>query len=274
LLAWGLGLLALVLTSNAVLDTLSLSIHDEESQYLLLGPFLVAWMAWVRRWRLPYCRLGVGWPGVIAVAMGWFAWSYGYRKSIPTLWHGGPVLMAAGAFVSVVGMDVVRKFLPAFVALAFLVPLTPTRRQIIAAPLEKYAALWTQGSCETLGLHVDRYGNLLSVKGTDVEVAEACNGMRMVITFWLVCFLVSFSQPWQWYTRAAILVAVPVVAIASNVARLIPTVWMYSRGAGETAERFHDAAGWVMLGLAFTVLCGLIGALRWAGIPVRRFDVG
>jgi exosortase len=272
-LAWALAAIALALTSNAVLDMLRLSIHDEESQYLLLSPFLIAYLVWVRRSRLPYCRLGGGWPGLLAVAAGWFAWSYGYRKSIPTLWHGGPILMAAGAFVSVVGIDTVRRFLPAFVALLFMVPVTPTRRQIIAAPLERYAAEATAGSCELLGLHVERYGNLLTVNGTNVEVAEACNGMRMVITFWLVCYLISFGQPWRWYTRGLMLLAVPFVAIGSNVVRLVPTVWMYSRGRGDAADQFHELTGWVMLGVAFIVLYGLIGVLRWIGVPVRRFDL-
>jgi exosortase/archaeosortase family protein len=92
----------------------------------------------------------------------------------------------------------------------------------------------------------------------------------MVITFWLVCYLICFSQPWRWYTRTVMLVAVPIVAIGANVARLVPTVWMYSRGAGAAADRFHELAGWVMLGVAFLVLNGLIELMRWVGIPVRQ----
>lgn len=275
LLAGALAVIALAVTSNAVFDTIKLSIHDEETQYVLLSPFFIAWLVWARRYRLTYCRPGGGWVGAVMVAMGWFAWSIGYRKSIPTMWFAGPVLMAAGAVVSVIGFDLVRKFAPAFIALAFLVPITPLRRQIIAAPMELYAAQWTQESCELLGLqHVDRHGSLLSVNGTEVEVAEACSGIRSVITFFLLCYVISFSQPWRWYVRALILLAIPIVAIVANVARLVPTVWMYSYGAGQTAEHFHTMMGWIMLLLAFAVLSGIVAVLRLVGVPVRRFDVG
>jgi len=274
LLAGALAVIALALTSNAVLDTVRLSLHDEETQYVLLSPFFIAWLVWARRFRLAYCRRGGGWVGAVMLALGWLAWSLGYRRSIPTLWFGGPVLMAAGAFVSVAGFDVMRKLSPAFFALAFVVPITPVRRQIIAAPMERYAAQWTQGACEELlGLHVDRHGSLLSVNGTEVEVAEACSGIRSIITFFLLCYVISFSQPWRWYVRALILLAIPVVAIVSNVARLVPTVWMYSHGAGETADRFHAMMGWIMLLLAFAVLSGIVALLRFVGVPVRRFDV-
>lgn len=268
-----LAVITLIVTSNALIEIVKLSLHDEEIQYVLLSPLFIVWLVWVRRFRLPYCRPGGGWIGIIILAIGWFAWSIGYRKSIPTMWFAGPIIMVAGVVISVAGFDLVRKFGPAFLALAFLVPITPIRRQIIAAPMELYAAQWTQETCDLLTLpHVDRHGSLLSVNGTEVEVAEACSGIRSVITFSLLCYVISFSQPWRWYVRGLILLAIPVVAIVSNVARLVPTVWMYSHGAGETAERFHTMMGWIMLVLAFAALSGIVAMLRFAGVPVRRFD--
>jgi len=263
----------MAVTSTAWMEAFRLSLKDEEMGYVLIAPLFIAWLVWVRRERLRYCRPGGGWVGVVFMALGWFLWSYGYRRSALTFWYAGPVLIAAGAFLSVVGKDVLLKFLPAFVALLFLVPITPRRRQIIAAPMENYAAGCTQTVCELLGVHVVRYGNLLSVNGTDVEVAEACNGMRQVITFWLVCYVLAFSQPLRGYIRVLLLLAAPVVAIGSNVVRLVPTVWVYSFGAGQAAERFHDAAGWAMLVVAFGFVLGMIAALRWAMVPIRHFQL-
>jgi exosortase len=272
LAASGLIATSLVVTSNAWLDALRLALKDEEVQYVLVAPFFVAWLVWVRRARLRYCRSGGRWVGPLVMAAGWALWSYGYRRSVPTFWHGGPLVVAVGALLSVTGVDLVRKLLPAFAALPLLVPITPTRRQIIAAPLQAYAAGWTQSVCELFGLHVTRSGNLLSVNGANVEVAEACNGMRQLVTFWLVCYVLAFTRPLKWQARVLVLAAVPFVAIGSNVARLVPTVWVYSYGAGERAQRFHDWAGWGMLVIAFGFVWGMLAALRWATIPVERFQ--
>lgn len=272
LMAVGLLAGAVAANGNAWADTVRLGLKDEESQYVLLAPVVMIWLAWVRRARLAYCRPGKRWIGLIMMAVGWAAWSVGYRRSVPTLWHGGPVLTALGAIVSVLGADVLQHFLPAVLALAFLIPITPTRRQIISAPMEAYAASWTQSICQLLGLNVARSGNLLSVNGVSVEVAEACNGMRQVVTFWLVSYVLLFSRAFRWYARMAGLLAVPVVAIAINVVRLVPTVWVYSYGGGVAAERFHDVAGWIMLFLALGLGYAVVGALTWATLPLVRYQ--
>jgi exosortase len=165
----------------------------------------------------------------------------------------------------------VWKFLPAFLALGFLIPLTSTRRQIIAAPMQTVTARYTQEACELVGMDVGRSGNVLRINGNDIQVVEACNGMRMVITLFLVCYVLAFGSPFRWYVRALILLASPLVAIACNVGRLVPTVWMYGGGATKAAERFHDLAGWVMLVVAFVLLRGLLGLLRWASVPVAKY---
>jgi exosortase len=271
--AGGLALGSMIAASDAWLDAARLAVKDEEVGYVLLAPFVVSLLVWVRRHRLVYCRSGGAWIGVILAALGWWLWSSGYRCSAPTLWHLGPVLLLAGAIVSVVGRDMLLKFLPAFVALLFLVPITPTRRQIVAAPMEEYAAIWTQQACELVGLNVVRHGNLLSTNGTEVEVAEACSGIRLVVSFGLVAYVLAFARPLRWQFRAFILLAVPIVAISSNVVRLVPTVWMYSHGATAAAASFHDVAGWIMLFLAFAALGGAVAALDWAMGPIRRVSL-
>lgn len=268
--AGGLAIASVLVTSDAWIDAGRLALKDEEAGYVLLAPFVVGLLVGVRRHRLLYCRPGGAWLGIAMALMGWWLWSIGYRKSAPTLWHLGPVLLLGGAIISVVGRDVLVKLLPAFVALLFLVPITPIRRQIVAAPMEKYAAIWTQESCELFGLNVARHGNLLSINGTEVEVAEACSGIRLVVSFGLVAYVLAFSRPIRWQFRAFILLAVPIVAIGSNVIRLVPTVWMYSHGATAAAASFHDAAGWTMLLVAFGALTGAVAALDWAIGPIKR----
>jgi exosortase len=263
--------LALLVTGDAWADALRLSLKDEEVQYVLVAPLVVAWLVWVRRWRLATCQAGYNWLGLPFIGLGWAGWAYGYRMSVPTLWHGGPILILIGLVICVTGIDVVGKFIPAFVALLFLIPITPTRRHILAAPMEHLAASWTAVTCELFGLHVVRYGNLLSANGVKVEVAEACNGMRQMVTFWLVCYVLAFGSPFRWYVRLLVLVSVPIVAILSNVVRLVPTVWVYSFGDGEAAQRFHDIAGWAMLLVAFGFIYGMLGLLRWTTVSLQRF---
>jgi len=265
--------LSVAITWDAWFEAFSVGWKDEETGYVILAPIVIVWLAWVRRGRLAYCRVGGNFWGVVAIAAGWLMWTLGHRLSIPTFWFAGPVVVAVGSLICVVGRDVFLKFLPAFIAMLFLVPLTPTRRQIIAAPLQTVTARYTRGACELIGMRVERNGNVLRINGTAVEVVEACNGMRMAVTLFLVCYVLAFGTAFRWYVRLLLLAAAPVVAIVCNVIRLVPTVWMYGDGATETALRFHDIAGWAMLIVAFLMLRGSVGLLRWLMIPVSNYPI-
>ena len=111
-------------------------------------------------------------------------------------------------------------------------------------------------------MNVDRSGNLLSINGVEVTIAEACNGIRMVLTLFMVCYVVAFTLRLRPYVRIFLLVASPIVAIVSNVARLVPTVWMFGHKPQETAERFHDISGWVMTFISFLLLMGFFRLLE------------
>jgi exosortase/archaeosortase family protein len=73
--------------------------------------------------------------------------------------------------------------------------------------------------------------------------------------------------------RILVLLASPLAAIFCNVVRLIPTIWLYGHAAKPVADDFHNISGWIMLPIAFLLLMGIIRALRWALIPVAKFNL-
>jgi exosortase len=180
------------------------------------------------------------------------------------------VLVAVGALIAGAGIGLVRRWAPALVATAFLIPIDPFGRYRIAEPLQNVTAAATQWVCDLLGIYVDRFGASLTINGVDVTVAEACNGMRMVMTLFMVCYVVVFTLPLRSWARVMFLALSPVVAVAANVIRLVPTVWMFGHKSAEAAERFHVVSGWAMTIVACLLLLGMFGLLRWAGVPVAR----
>ena len=90
----------------------------------------------------------------------------------------------------------------------------------------------------------------------------------MIITLMIVAYLYAFITPLRAYVRVLLLLATPLLAVICNVIRLVPTVWMFAHASRETAERFHDIGGWVMLVFAFLLLMGGVHLLRWLMLPV------
>ena len=241
---------------------------DGESGHILLAPIAFAWIFFTHASELSKLRYRHQWAGPLIVGTAWLLWSYGYRHQVHTCWHLGAVLTMVGGLVTITGPEIVFRFLPAFGALVFLIPVAGERRQQIAGPMQGLTAQITQAACELLGMTVERQGSLLSYNGVPVAIAEACNGMRMVISILVLTYTYVFTTPIRSYVKVLLLLLTPVVAVVCNVSRLIPTVWVFGHKSSQTAANFHDWAGWVMLFVAFIMLMLIVQLLRWLDLPV------
>ncbi|HZK80210.1 MAG TPA: exosortase/archaeosortase family protein [Humisphaera sp.] len=272
---------------------------DEEYSHIFLVPIVVACMVWVRRHRFRYCKPSGTALGFVIVAAGWAVTMIGYYgipkplmvlcpnflinfmaaigidfgSPLQSLWHGGAVLVVIGCATAILGKHMIFRFLPAVAVLIFLIPVPGLIRQKIAMPLEMWTAHISQLAFGLIGVAVERRGNLLSLNHHPVNIAEACNGLRMVFALVLIGYAFSFGLPLRNSVRFIILAASPLATIFCNVVRILPTIWIYGYYEPRIGEIFHNYSGWLMLPISFLMLLGLIKVLRWAMIPVMRYTL-
>jgi exosortase len=265
-----LGVLA---TLPAWSDIVLIAWNDEEYSHIFLVPLVAVWMVWVRRARFRYCRTTGTILGPVVAALGWAISTYGFRHGYQSLWHGGAVMVVLGCILAVLGKQALFRFLPAVAVLVFIVPVPGMIRQQIAIPLQTWTAQISEVILEVAGIPVDRSVNQLTVNGKPVEIAEACNGLRMVWPLILMSYAFSFGLPLRNGVRFVLLLASPLSAIFCNVVRILPTIWVYSHHTDDVGEKFHNYSGWLMLPIAFLLLLGIIKLLDWAMLPVRRYTL-
>jgi exosortase len=266
MIAAGMLLAAVGATFDAWRDIFRLGYNDEELSYVMLAPVVIFSLAWSRRRSLKNCTIGGTWLGVVFLTLSGAVLWYGYYYD-PVVWRAGAVLVVAATLIAALGTDVARRLAPALIAMIFLIPIDPDGRYHIAGPLETFTSGAAQVCCDILGMYVQRDGNLLIINGTAVTVAEACNGARMVLSLFMVCYFVAFSPPPRpWWIRLALLALSPIVAIVANILRLIPTIWAFAHLSAPVAERFHTLGGYVMLVAAFIIL---MASMRFLGRLTR-----
>jgi exosortase len=265
--------LAIAVTRGPWSDIAGWAWRDDEQSHILLGLPIAIWLFWVRRDRLRYTPPRRTLLGPLAVAIGWGICWYGFRSGTDIMWHGGALMMVGGAILTIVGVDFVLKFLPAFGALAFLLPVPGRIRHAIALPLQEVSARVAEFIMVLFGVPIERAGNLLTINGHQVAVAEACNGMRMVAALGLVAFAFVFTVPMRTSVRLLILALSPVVALLVNVIRLVPTALLYGYGTKASADLFHDLSGWGVLLLALGILWAFLAMLRWIEVPIAPYAV-
>jgi exosortase len=268
IVASALGIGAIAATWSIWARIFAFALEREEQSHSLLAVPVAAWLVWCRRARL--ARLGPRFSslGPVVVLVGWGSAVWGFRGGLDFAIHLGALLIVLGGLIAAVGWRVFRGALPALGALFLVFPVPGRLRAPVAAPLQEWSAAVSASLIDLVGLEITRSGNLLSINGVDVAVAEACNGMRMVSALAVITFAFVFTLPLRAWARLLILALSPVLALAVNIARLVPTVLFYGYSSNETARTFHDLSGWASLLLAVLMLQGLVLLLRWLELPI------
>ena len=273
LAAAGMITVAVFVQLPAWKDIYHIAMNDQDSSHILLVPLFFIWLTWVRRLRWRDCRLTGRWWGPLVIACGFLVSHFGVRHGMAVFWQFGSLLMAFGAGMAALGTDVVKKFFPAILVLLFLVPVPATVRQEISVPLEQLSSRISQQVLEIIGVPVARAGNVLIVNHIKVEVAEACDGLRMAIALMILVATYALATPMNRVARAIFIISSPFVALFCNIVRLVPSVWVFGNYPHATAELFHDTAGWLMLPVAFLLFWSTLKLLRWAAVPVTPYGL-
>jgi len=190
------------------------------------------------------CQLLVAWLGVEYFTM---------RSSL--------IVLLAGLVLYFFGRNVFRIVTLPLAYLFFMIPIPYIIYDAVAFPLKLFVTKVSVGFLKLVGVVVLREGNIIMFPATTLEVADACSGIRSLIS--LLALAVAFAfflriTPWKrWLLICS---AVP-IAIFTNALRVIVTGFLAQYWGAKAAEGFfHEFAGLAVFGLAMVMLVAL-GAL-------------
>jgi exosortase len=168
------------------------------------------------------------------------------------------LVLLAGMIIFLAGWEVLHVGSFALGFLIFMIPIPQVIYNQITFPLQLVASRLAAFLLELIRVPVLRDGNILIMSNYSLEVAEACSGIRFLIT--LVALAVAFGYFAESRHAVRYVLAILMVpnAIVCNAIRIV--------GAGMLAHRFgpraaagfsHAFSGWVvfLLALALMVSC-------------------
>jgi len=90
-----------------------------------------------------------------------------------------------------------------------------------------------------------------------VAVAEACNGLRMIMAFFVISGLVVLIIKRPWWEKLVVLISSVPIGLFCNSVRLTITAIAFTMLEGEYWEKiFHDYGGYAMMPLALVLIVG------------------
>jgi exosortase len=235
------------------------------SHGFLVIPIALA-ILWQRKDEFRYADLrpwALGWLLVAAVlaARYWaFERNEGWFENLLIL----PLL--AGLALAFGGWTLLRWCLPALGFLVFMFPLPGSLNQQLAGPLQRLATLGSTALLQAFGLPVLAEGNIIYIGASKLEVAQACNGLSMLVSFVTLVtattLIMARHRPiWE---RGVLLASTIPIALIANIIRIAATAWAYQLlGEARGQKVAHDTAGWAMMPIALGLIYIELKLMTW-----------
>ena len=242
---------------------------DPNNTYGYLVVPIALLILWERRGLLDRSKLAPRWLGFVALAavLGLRVLLFERNEKYLEAATIPPALAALALALG--GWHLVRVALPSLVFLLFMLPLPPSVNGLLAAPLQRVATVGSLALLQALGLPVFAEGNVIIVGAHPLEVARACNGLSMLLSFvTLITAAVLLIRRPLWERGLVLLSAVP-IALVSNILRIAVTAWCYHK-FGHELKAVHDWAGIGMMVLALLLLALELRVLSWLVVEVEE----
>ncbi len=190
-------------------------------------PLISLYMLWQRRAELSRAPVRAFWPGLIPLLIAIPAYGFAQIKAVPgthMIQGWSMVLCLFGLVLLLCGPVVARVALIPVAFLLFGITVSEKILLEITGPLQLIASKGAHLLLNLVGVQTDISGTVLTVTTSDgpkqLNVAQQCSGMRMVIAFLALGVAVAVVGVRYWWQRILlILLAVP-LAIAMNVIRV------------------------------------------------------
>ena len=259
LLAFGLFAAALVLTYWGVLSSLvdAWSTDDNYSHGFFIVP-LAAYFAWERRAAFKAAPVAPSWFGLIVVAGSLMLLVGGLLGAELFLSRVSVIGALTGAILFLFGWQRLRVLLFPLAFLLLMVPLPALIFNKIAFPLQLLASNVGESTIDALDIPILREGNILILANARLEVAEACSGIRSLVSLFTLGIVFGyFVDPRPWVRAVIALSAVPVAILANGFRVASAGVAAHNYGAAGVEGIFHEFSGWVVFVVAFLMMLGL-----------------
>lgn len=255
-IAW-FGLLLFVCYAPVLMALVKNWNSDGDMGHGFFVPIVSGYIAWQKRHELAKFRPRPNWWGLAVV--GYAA----VQLYIATL--GAELFLARTAFVlSIIGIVLllggtryVRILAFPLFLLFFMVPIPQVIYNRITFPLQMIATRAAEMALSFLGIPVLREGNVLDLPQQQLNVVEACSGIRSLLSLSFLSLVYGYFAERRAWMRALLFVLTIPIAIVANANRVTLT-GILAEYKPELAEGFfHEMSGWVIFMAALLILIAL-----------------
>jgi exosortase len=230
---------------------------DENYSHGFIVPLIAAFFLYERRDELKKVIVQPWGPGLAVIVFGLAQLTLGFLATELFLMRSSLVVILAGLVLYFFGKEAFRISRLSIIYLILMVPLPYIIYDMVAFPLKLFVTKVSVAFLHLVGIVVIREGNIIIFPTTTLEVADACSGIRSLVSLIALgaayAFVIQTTTIKRWLI---ILSAIP-IAIFTNSLRVIVTGILAQHWGAKAAEGFfHEFAGLVVFAVAMLLLVG------------------
>jgi exosortase len=216
---------------------------------------LALYLAWERRDRLTAIAPAPSNWGLVIIGGSLAVLLAGVLGSELFLTRISMVGVVIGASLFLLGWQHLRILTFPIGVLLLMIPLPAIIFNQIAFPLQLWASRFGESVLNGVEIPVLREGNVLILANTSLEVAEACSGIRSLISLLTLGIVFGSFTDRRASVRTIVALSTIPIAIVANGVRVAGTGVAAHYIGREAAEGFlHEFSGWILFLVAFALL--------------------
>jgi len=241
---------------------------DENMGHGFFVPIMAGVIAWQRRYELVAEPRQPNFLGLLVVVFG------GLLSVAATL--GTELFTARVSFVIALfgtvlylgGTRWIKILLFPLLLLLLMIPIPAIVYSALTMKLQTLASELGELMISAMGIPVLREGNTLKLPSQTLDIAEACSGIRSLMTLLFLSLFISYFMDKKVWMRWALLIATVPIAIGANGVRVATTGLLSEIDTKLATGVYHEVEGYIVYIVA---LLALLAVHRLINVVARKW---
>ncbi len=245
---------------------------DPNFSHGLFVPLFSAFLVWRDRGKLRSVPLSPSWGGLPILIVGLIILVLGDLGAELFLARFSLLIAIAGLVVYAGGWKLFKALLFPWAFLVLMIPLPQIIFNQLTFPLQLLASKLASGLLPLCNVPVLREGNVINLPLMPLEVAEACSGIRSLMSLGTMAIIYGALMDTSVSRRVVLALASIPIAVAANAFRIFGTGMLVQYwDPGRALGFFHEFSGWVIFMISLLMLFGFHKVLVavWPKLQLR-----
>lgn len=229
--------------------------HDPNFSHGFFVPLFSVFVLWQRREELARIPFRPSWFGLAIIAVAICTLVVGQMGAELFLSRFSLLLILAGLVVLFLGWPMFRATIFPWAFLILMIPIPAIVFNQITFPLQLLASRVAATVLPLFGVPVLREGNVINLPAMALEVAEACSGIRSLMSLVTLAIIYGYLMEKRNWVRCLLAIASVPIAVVANSVRIIGTGLLVQYWDPDKAEGyFHASWGWIIFVISLALL--------------------